>query len=113
MLCLDIAPGKMFVQFFGVVKTRGESIAKATRECSEDKVSFEESSLGAGWVSQPSFTYAEAASVPNYHCNCLPRFSPLTGTTLKKPTLKLKKKKIKKILVSKFILWLGLDTSNF
>lgn len=46
----------MFVQFFSVVKTRGEGIAKATRECSEDKVFFEESSLGAGWVSQASFT---------------------------------------------------------
>lgn len=77
-VCSDIAAGKMFVQFFRVVKTQGESIAKATRDCSEDKVSFEESSLGAGWVSQASFTYAEAAPFPN--CNCLPRFSPLTGT---------------------------------
>lgn len=56
----------MFVQFFRVVKTQGESIAKATRDCSEDKVSFEESSLGSGWVSQASFTYAAAAPFPNY-----------------------------------------------
>lgn len=64
--CSDIAPGKMFVQFFRVVKTLGESIAEVTRECSEDRLSFEESSLGAGWVSQASFTYAEAALFPNY-----------------------------------------------
>lgn len=68
IICMrsGIAPGKMFVQFFHVVKTQGESIAKASRECSEDKVSFEESSLGAGWVSQASFTCAEAAPFPNY-----------------------------------------------
>lgn len=54
------------MQFFHVVKTLGERITKATRDCSQDNVSFEESSLGAGWVSQASFTYAEAAPFPNY-----------------------------------------------
>lgn len=53
--CSDIAPGKMFVQFFHVVKTRGESIAKATREWSEDRVSFE-GSLGA-WLGFTGFIY--------------------------------------------------------
>lgn len=65
-VCSDSAPRKRFVQFCCVDKTRGESIAKAIRECLEDKVSFEGSSLGAGWVSQASFTYAETSPFPNY-----------------------------------------------
>ena len=99
----------MFVQFFRVVKTRGESIAKATRECSEDKVSFEEGSLGAGLVSQASFTYAEAATFPNYTTTASAFLAFLLLRAL------CSKNHIKafeeKILVSKFILWLGLDTS--
>lgn len=107
-ICLDIAPQKMFVQFFSVVKTEGRALLKLLGNV--QKTRFPLRKQLRCWLGFTGFICICGGCVVSklhHHCSCLPCFSPSWGTMLKTHI----KTWEKKILVGKFVLWLGLDTS--
>lgn len=97
----------VYGQFFRVVKTEGRALLKLLGNV--QKARFPLRKQLRCWLGFTGFICRCRGCVVSklhHHCSCLPCFSPPWGTMLKTHI----KTRGKKILVGKFIQWLGLDT---